>query len=66
MAIADKHATCTGNRGNEACHAVQVQGLECLLRRTLDMQAYRKFKKEHPDGPPAQPTVSIPDTGSVM
>ena len=29
------------------------------------MQAYRKFKKDHPDGPPAQPTVSIPDTESV-
>ena len=30
------------------------------------LQAYRKFRKEQPQGLPGMPAVSIPDPGSVM
>ena len=29
------------------------------------LQAYRKFRKEHPQGVPGMPAVSIPDPGTV-
>ena len=30
------------------------------------LQAYRKFKKEHPDGATHLPTVTVPDPSSIV
>ena len=50
-------------KGQSASHAFQSPCRHVTQSSVL--QAYRKFKKEHPDGATHLPTVTVPEPDSI-